>query len=171
MARRSRPCRATTAVALALAAASALAALAGAGKSAAVPYPEGYREWTHLESMAIVSKEHPLFSSFGGIQHVYVNRRGLEAARNGGGYPDGSVLVFDLLAAESADGAHAEGARKFIGVMVKDARAHGATGGWALEAFKGDAKDRRVVRDATSQCFACHQSRQESDFVFSTYRR
>jgi hypothetical protein len=136
----------------------------------AVPYPEGYRQWTHLKSMAIVSAEHPLFESFGGIHHVYVNRIGLEAARRGGTFADGSVLVFDLLAAESKDGAVTEGARKFIGVMRKDAKRHAATGGWGFEAFGGDSRDQRVVKDAAGQCFGCHQSQSGRDFVFSAYR-
>jgi hypothetical protein len=139
-------------------------------KPAAVPYPEGYREWTHLKSMAIVAPEHPLYEAFGGIHHVYVNRVGLAAAKRGGPYPDGSVLVFDLLTAESSGGAHTEGARKFIGVMRKDAKAFAATGGWGFEAFAGDSRDRRVVEDAASQCFGCHQPQQASDFTFSRWR-
>jgi len=167
----SRVPRFAAAAIAAITLAASLAAVAAAPRGAAVAYPEGYREWTHLKSMAIVSQEHPLFEAFGGIHHVYVNRKGLAAARAGGPYPDGSVLVFDLLAAERADGAYTEGARRFIGVMAKDRRLHAATGGWGFEAFEGDARDRRVVKDAAAQCFHCHQSRAANDFVFSSYRR
>jgi len=120
----SRVPRFAAAAIAAITLAASLAAVAAAPRGAAVAYPEGYREWTHLKSMAIVSQEHPLFEAFGGIHHVYVNRKGLAAARAGGPYPDGSVLVFDLLAAERADGAYTEGARRFIGVMAKDRRLH-----------------------------------------------
>lgn len=136
-----------------------------------VPYPEGYRAWMHLKSMAIVSAKHPLFDSFAGIHHVYVNAKGADAARTGKPYPDGSVIVFDLLNATDEDGAIIEGTRKFIGVMQKDAKRYGATGGWGFEGFKGDSKTERMVTDAPTQCFTCHQAQDKTDHVFSRYRQ
>lgn len=144
--------------------------IGGAAETPKVPYPDGYRGWLHLKSMVIHDKSHPLFDAFGGIHHVYVNPRGAQAARSGGPYPDGTVFVFDLLEAKSDGGAMTEGARKFIGVMTKNAAAYGATGGWGFEAFKGDTKDQRVVTDPKTQCFACHQGRQAAGYVFSAYR-
>jgi hypothetical protein len=136
-----------------------------------VAYPEGYRHWLHLKSMVIHDRVHPLFEAFGGIHHVYVNPKGAEAARRGGPYPDGTVLVFDLLEAKSEGGAMLEGARKLIGVMVKNRERYAATGGWGFQAFKGDSRDERLVRDASGQCFACHRAQQREDYVFSAYRR
>lgn len=155
---------------LAVVAGVARARGAESAASRAVPYPDGYRGWLHLKSMAIVSAEHPLHESFGGIHHVYVNPAGAAAARAGKPYPDGTVIVFDLLAAAPEGGAIAEGSRKFIGVMRKDAKAHAATGGWGFEAFAGDSRSERVVKDAATQCFGCHQSQSAGDFVFSKYR-
>ncbi len=37
-----------------------------------VPYPEGYRNWTHVKSM-VIHQGHPLFDAFGGIHHLYAN--------------------------------------------------------------------------------------------------
>jgi hypothetical protein len=140
-------------------------------RPAAVKYPDGYRTWMHLKSMAITDRSHPLFEAFGGMHHVYVNERGRAAARSGGAYPDGSVLVFDLLEGRAESGAITEGPRKLIGVMVKDARAYPETGGWGFEAFKGDSRTERLVTDAKTQCFACHQAQKPRDFTFSEYRR
>jgi hypothetical protein len=142
----------------------------GAADAPTVKYPEGYRGWLHLKSMVIHDRAHPLFEAFGGIHHVYVNPTGAKAARAGAAYPDGTVLVFDLLEAKTADGAMTEGPRKLIGVMAKNRAAYAATGGWGFEAFKGDTKDQRVVTDAKAQCFACHQGRQAEGYVFSTFR-
>jgi hypothetical protein len=142
----------------------------GAAGTPQIPYPEGYRGWLHLKSMVIHDRSHPLFEAFGGIHHVYVNPAGAKAARSGGRYPDGTVLVFDLLEAKSEGGAMSEGPRKFIGVMARNSGAYAATGGWGFEAFKGDTKDQRAVTDAKTQCFACHQSREANGYVFSTYR-
>lgn len=135
-----------------------------------VPYPQGWRTWTHVKSMAILGEEHPLFSAFGGVHHVYVNPAGLAAARKGGPYPDGSVLVFDLFAAESGGGATQEGARKFIGVMRKDSRRWAETGGWGFEAFAAGDPARRVVKDAKSECFECHTAVSNRDHVYSSWR-
>lgn len=148
-------------------------ALAGPKVAAPTPvgYPEGYRGWTHLKSMAITSAKHPLFEAFGGLHHVYVNKEGLESAKSNKPYPNGSVLVFDLLTADEKDGALTEGARKFIGVMVKNDKLYATTGGWGFEAFKGDSKTERVVKDATTQCFNCHTAQQASDYTFAKYRQ
>jgi hypothetical protein len=152
-----------------------IVAVGHAGPAAAegpkVPYPEGYRSWLHVKSMVIHDKAHPLFDAFGGIHHVYVNATGAKAARSGGAYPDGTVFVFDLLEARSDGGAMTEGPRKFIGVMAKNAKAYPATGGWGFEAFKADTRDERIVTDAKTQCFACHQGQEKTGFVFSSYRR
>jgi hypothetical protein len=141
-----------------------------AQSGAAVAYPDGYRSWFHVKSMVINQRTHPLFEAFGGIHHVYVNAAGAAAARRGGSYPDGTVFVFDLLDATSDGGAIVEGARKFTAVMVKDARASAATGGWGFQAFKGDSRDERVVGDGGKQCFACHASQKARDYVFSRPR-
>lgn len=135
-----------------------------------VPYPEGYRAWTHVKTM-LIEKGHPLYEAFGGIHHLYANKEALAGYRKGR-FPDGAVIVFDLLEAKSAEHAVQEGARKVLGVMRKDAKRYAATGGWGFEGFKGDSKTERVVADsAASACFACHTARKDQDFVFSSYRR
>jgi len=70
------------------------------GDSSLVSYPEGYRTWTHVKSM-VIQQGHPLHGSFGGIHHIYANSKALDAMRHGKSYPDGSVIVFDLLEAKS----------------------------------------------------------------------
>lgn len=145
--------------------------VARAASPRAVAYPEGFRQWTHVKSMAITGKDHALFSSFGGLHHVYVNTAGRAALIAGKPLPDGAVLAFDLLEAREAGGTIQEGARKFTGVMQRDRRAFAATGGWGFEAFAGDSHTDRVVKDGGKSCFDCHQSRAEQGFVFSEWRR
>jgi hypothetical protein len=146
------------------------AAGAFAADPPAVPYPEGYRNWTHVKSM-VIQPGHALAEAFGGIHHLYANRLALQGYASGGTFPDGAIIVFDLLEANSADNAIQEGARKVVGVMVKDARKWPQTGGWGFEGFKGDSKtDRAVGRDAASACFGCHAPRAAQDYTFSRYR-
>lgn len=157
--------------------ATLLAALALAGPTRADPpegakidFPAGYREWSHVKSMVIYSDKHPLFEQFGGIHHVYVNADGFRAMTKGGSFPDGSVLVFDLLEAKEEDGAYLEGTRKLVAVMKKNRAQFKLTGGWGFEAFKGDSRTERLVTDAAGQCFGCHKPQTANDFVFSGFR-
>jgi hypothetical protein len=140
----------------------------GAQSPAQVTYPEGYRDWTHVKSM-VIQQGHPLFDSFGGIHHIYANPSAADALRASKPFPDGAVLVFDLLSANANGNAIGEGPRKVVGVMQKDASRFKQTGGWGFEGFKGDTRD-RVVKDPATACFACHQAQQPDDFVFSTWR-
>lgn len=152
-----------------VAVATALAATTLAATHAEVPYPANYRNWTHVKSM-VIEPGHALHAAFGGIHHLYANDKAMEGYRNGR-FPDGAVIVFDLLEANARDNAVTEGARKVVGVMHRDSKMHAATGGWGYEGFAGDSKtDRAVGANAGTACFACHQARAQHEFVFSNYR-
>ena len=141
-----------------------------AADNASVPYPQGYRDWTHVKSM-VIQPGHPLHEAFGGIHHLYANKAAMQGYAKGR-FPDGAVIVFDLLEAKSADNAIQEGARKVVGVMQKDAKKFAATGGWGFEGFKGDSKTERAVgANAATACYQCHTSRKDNDFVFSAHRK
>lgn len=147
----------------------ALCAGTAGAEPPAVPYPEGYRNWHHVKSM-VIDPGHPLYDAFGGIHHLYANDKAVAGYRSGK-FGDGSVIVFDLLEAKTADHAVTEGERKVVGVMVKDARRYAATGGWGFEGFKGDTRDRAVGANAATACFACHTQRKDEGFVFSSLRK
>ena len=135
----------------------------------AVPYPDGYRDWRHVKSM-VIEEGHPLHSAFGGIHHIYANDKALEGYQSEH-FPDGSIIIFDLLESVQAGKALTEGSRKVLGVMHKNAQAYAATGGWGFEGFAGGDRNSRVVgADAASTCFACHQPQAHQDFTFSRRR-
>jgi hypothetical protein len=134
-----------------------------------VAFPEGYRTWRHVKSM-IIEPGHPLAGLVEGTHHIYANDRALRGYPRRP-FPDGSVIVFDLLETVSGDKAITEGARKAVIVMRKDARRYRATDGWGYEVFaRGDAAQPQVRGQAATMCHACHQSQRERDFVFSDYR-
>jgi hypothetical protein len=154
---------------LAIATLSVAANLALAADAPPVPYPEGYRHWTHVKSMTI-NPGHALYDAFGGIHHLYANPKAMQGYRSGK-FADGAVIGFDLLEAKAADNTVQEGARKVLGVMRKDAKRYAATGGWGFEAFKGDSKtERAVAANAATACFQCHTAQKDRDFVFSSFR-
>ena len=150
-------------------AALSVAAVPVLAEAPPVPYPEGYRDWYHVKSM-VIEEGHALYEAFGGIHHIYANELAL-AGYHSGKFPDGAVIVFDLLAAVHADHAVTEGERKVAGVMHKDAGKYADTGGWGFEGFAaGDAAQPVVGGQAASACFGCHQPLAERDYVFSTLR-
>ena len=147
------------------------AALVGFGLFAGEPvsFPEGYRSWTHVKSM-VIEDDHPLADPFAGIHHVYANDKAVTGYESGR-FPDGSVIVFDLLEHTAADATVQEGERKFVGVMVRDRSAWPQTAGWGFEAFDGDSRTDRLVEDGGASCFACHTARKQQDYVFSEMRK
>jgi hypothetical protein len=132
------------------------------------PYPEGYRLWTHVKSMEL-KPGHPLYESFGGLHHIYVNQVGLRTYLEGkkAPFPKGTVIVFDLLSVKEEGNALLEGPQKLIGVMVKDPERYGETGGWGYYAFGPDKKPLAIDPKA---CHACHQGAANTDYVFSAFR-
>jgi len=146
------------------------AALIRAESSEQVPYPEGYRHWTHVKSQ-IVGADNPDFQNSGGIRHLYANDKAMEGYRSGR-YPDGAVILFDTLRAETKDGVTSEGRRRFIAVMHKDSKRFKETGGWGFEVFLRDSRtDRTVGPNAKAKCYDCHASQQDKDFVFGSFRK
>lgn len=142
---------------------------AKAAKTKKINLPKDYRSWTRAKSMVILEK-HPLFNPFGGIHHVYVNKKGLEAFKAGKNYPDGAAIVFDLFEAKLDNEAYSEGARKFTAIMIKNSGAYADTGGWGFEMFAGPKMEPQV-KDAKTECFECHQQAKERGYVFSQYTK
>lgn len=136
--------------------------------AAAVDYPEGYRDWSHVKTLTLHAG-HPLAEPFAGIHHVYANPAAL-AGLHSGDYADGATLVFDLLEAVDAEHATAEGKRILLGVMEKNRAAYRDTGGWGFDAWAGDSRSERLVKDGGTSCFGCHTAQQDSDYVFSRWR-
>jgi len=149
--------------------AGVVASNALAGDGFKVGYPEGYRDWRHVKSMEL-KPGHPLYESFGGLHHIYANPKAVKGYRTGK-FQDGAVIVFDLLEARSEGNALTEGKRKVLGVMARDKRRYGDTGGWGFEGFAGgDPKKPVVGANAGKACFECHAPQKESNYLFSTLR-
>ncbi len=134
-----------------------------------IEYPHGYRDWTHIKSM-VIQEGHPLHASFGGIHHIYANDKALQGYQQGN-FPEGSIIIFDLLDTTLSDNAITESKRKVLGVMEKDSTRFKDTAGWGFEGFKeGDPTARAIGNNYKQACFACHTSQQNNDFVFSKWR-
>jgi Cytochrome P460 len=136
----------------------------------AVPYPVGYRSWTHVKT-ALIGPQSPAFAIFGGLYHIYANKKAMEGYRTGR-FPDGSVLVFEILETRENAGVTAEGPRKRVGVMVKNSKEYAETGGWGFESFQGDSQtERRLNAEGRTACFKCHEPQKDRDYVLSEFRK
>lgn len=150
---------------------SAVLVLAGnpaAQSPAPVPYPDGYRAWTHVKS-TVIGPAHRDFASQGGFQHIYANAEAMTGYRTRA-FPEHSIVVFDWLEMTEHDGAFAEGPRRQVDVMVKDAQRFSQSGGWGFQRFVKDSKTELATSPSPQQCFACHDRMKKDGLVLSTYR-
>jgi Cytochrome P460 len=134
-----------------------------------IAYPAGFRNWNHVRS-ALVGPSSPAYQAYGGLHHIYANAKSMEGFRDGK-FPDGSVLVFDLLETKEHQGTTIEGGRKFIDMMVKDGKRFADTGGWGYERYAGDSQtERMLTTQAKTACYKCHATQKDNDYVFSKLR-
>lgn len=125
--------------------------------------PKGWRSFTHVKSMVIPDKNHGLY----GFHHIYVNGKGVMTLKKGGMYPEGAVFVgvfYDVVTEK--DGSITQGKKLFSVFMRKDARA-AETGGWRYAAFGPDGKF--LDKDYKKECYECHLSAKDSDYIFSKF--
>ena len=140
------------------------------GGNGEVDYPSLYRSWTHVKS-AVIGPANPAYERYGGIHHIYANDNAMEGYRTGQ-FPDGAVIVFDLLQANETAGMTVEGPRKFIDVMAKDSKRFASSAGWGYEEFKGDSTSERPLSEqARTACYLCHARQLGRDSVFSVFRK
>ena len=137
--------------------------------SAPVPYPDGFRTWAHVKS-AVTSPTHKSFATNGGFQHIYANAEAMAGYRTRT-FPEGAIIAFEWLEMRDNNGAYAEGPRRQVDVMVKDAKRFAATGGWGFQRFVKDSKTELAASPTPQQCFACHEQLKKDDLVLSSYRQ
>ena len=138
-----------------------------------VLFPDGFRDWFFVNSLTAPA-ESTLFGHVGGMHHIYVNAKGLSVLKAGGPfpYPDGTIFADDVHDFSVKDGASLEGAKKFVTVMVKDAKKYEMTGGWGFQVWAGGDPSKPLVPDlahSVQACFVCHTPQKAQDYAFSTY--
>jgi hypothetical protein len=141
--------------------------LCSLGLSASAPdpiaYPENFRKWTHVKSGASAAR--------GGVHHIFANDKAMQGYRTGK-FPDGAVIVFDLIATKDPAALPMDGPRTLVDVMVKDGAKYAASGGWGFEEFNGDSRTERALTDETrAACFTCHVKQKDTDYVFSQLKK
>ena len=130
----------------------------------AVPYPDGFRQWTHVKSELGGSGKPSR-----GLHNIYANPKAMDGFRTGH-FTDGSIIVFDVLDIDTHTGSSAIGERLHVDVMHKDEKKFAKTGGWGFEEFRGNSRTQRDIgEDAAAKCFTCHAGQKDKGFVFSSF--
>jgi hypothetical protein len=134
------------------------------------PFPKEFRKWAHVKSV-LVGPHSAAFATEAGIHHIYANDKAL-VGYDAGQFPDGSVIVYDLLETKEIAGNTIEGPTRRVDVMVKKRERYAATGGWEFMSFRGgDQIDGMLTTERQATCAGCHAARKEHDFVFSEFRK
>lgn len=137
---------------------------------AALQFPKEFRRWAHVKSV-VVGPQSNAFATEGGIHHIYANEKALEGYDTRK-FPDGSVIVYDLLETKEIAGNTIEGPTRRIDVMVKHSEDHRTTGGWDFMSFPaGNPSNGKLTEERKAECSACHAQRKDHDFVFSEFRK
>ncbi len=140
-----------------------------------LPEVDFRKEWTALGAWAVAADEGTAGSK--GIHMVYTQPETVDAYRKTGKFPDGAILVKELLGATTAD--MTTGTISRAGdiegwfVMVKDStdkfektnQLWGKGWGWAYF----DAKDRVKTTTVSyeSECLACHIPAKDNDWIYT----
>lgn len=135
-----------------------------------VLFPKEFRKWVHVKSV-LVGPQSAAFETEGGIHHIYANQKAVEGYETGN-FPNGSVIVYDLLETKEIAGNIIEGPTRRVDVMVKQSERYRVTGGWEFMSFPGaNQTDGKLTVEQKAACFACHANRKDHDFVFSEFRK
>jgi cytochrome P460 len=153
--------------------AAGFAVLVTAGSMAAPddepPFPAEYRTWAHVKSV-LVRSDHPAYATEGGIHHIYANPAAVTGYRTGT-FPDGSVIVYDLLETTEKAGLILEGKNRRIDVMMKDSARFASSHGWGFARFTdGPRTSGALSKERQAQCLECHAKRKDHDYVQGDWR-
>jgi hypothetical protein len=135
--------------------------------------PADFRSWTYLGSWIVDSDEED--GGADGIHNVYTQPSTVEAYRKTGQFPDGAVLVKELLATETGDMttgrvSHATATEGWF-VMIKDTqgrfKGNGLWGdGWGWALFNSDDPATTVTEDYKAECLPCHVPAEKDDWIY-----
>jgi hypothetical protein len=170
-------------------AAVALMAMATLIPSARAPYPpkpefneqgqlirpEGYREWVYVGTPITPNDMNPPAASFPDFHNVYIHPADYHHLQQTGQFPDGTVLIKELVSVGSKQAVSGNGyfMGDFIGLeaTIKDSKRFAdQPGNWAYFSF-GHEYPLSDVADAfpAASCNSCHEATAAQDFVFTQY--
>lgn len=138
-----------------------------------ISLPLDFRSWPHLGTWSIAGDDEA--GGAAGFHVVYTQPASIETFRRTGEFPDGAVLVKELIETETGDltTGRVSWAKEVTGwfVMVKDRKGRfagdgrwGDGWGWAL--FNANQPANSVTEDYKTECLDCHIPARNDDWVY-----
>ena len=141
----------------------------------ALQRPEGYRQWVYVGTPITPNELNPPEAPFPDFHIVYIHPDDYVAYQRTGAFPEGTVLIKELVSIGSKKAASGNGyfMGDYIGLeaTVKDSsRYPNEPGHWAYFTFGHKYPLADTTRaQSTETCNACHQESAAEDFVFTQY--
>jgi hypothetical protein len=131
--------------------------------------PTGYREWVFLGAPLTPNALNNGKASFPEFHNVYVEKKNLDAYQKMGKFPEGTVIVKELVLLQKPtfpDGSqqapsgrgYFEGDFNGMDVSVKDSKRFAKTNGWGYFTFGHHALpyEQTAAESSTGECAGCH---------------
>ena len=146
-----------------------------------VTLPKNFRsDWTFLGTWSIAEKDveqSGAASGHGaaGLHTVYAQRGVAEYFRQNGKFPDGAVIIKELLKADTATMTTGTVSRAYEVegwfVMVKDTEGRFSSNplwgdGWGWALFNADQPDTPVTQNYKTECIGCHIPARNDDWIY-----
>lgn len=140
--------------------------------------PEGYRAWPYIGTPLTPNDMNNGSAPFPEFHSVYMDPKSWDVYEDTGEFPDGTVLIKELISVGSKSASSGKGyfMGEFVGleVALKDSVRFGDEPGyWAYFRFTNDDHSLPYKKTAgvaaTASCNVCHSGGAEQDFVFTQY--
>jgi hypothetical protein len=137
--------------------------------------PTGYRKWTYVGTPVTPNDMNEGNAPFPEFHSVYMNPDAYDHYEKTGDFPDGTVLIKELISVGDKEATSGEG--YFMGdfsgleVAIKDkARFRDEPANWAYFSFghKYPLKEKAKIQPVVS-CNECHDGSADDDWVFTQY--
>lgn len=146
-------------------------------KEGALMRPESYREWIFVGTPVTPNDMNDGKAPFPEFHHVYIHPKAYKKYKKTGKFPDGTILVKELISVGSKKATSGNGyfQGEFIGLeaTIKDSKMFPKEpGNWAYFSFT--TEDHKMLKSSAkafpaASCNACHQGSAAEDWVFTQY--
>ena len=138
--------------------------------------PQGYREWIYVGAPVTPNELNNGKAAFPEFHNVYIHPKHYKKWKKTGAFPDGTILMKELVSVGSKQAASGVGyfMGEFIGLeaTIKDSkRFKSEPGHWAYFSFTREGKKPAETGIAfpANKCNFCHQAFAKDDWVFTQY--
>ncbi len=144
-------------------------------EAGALILPQGYREWIYVGAPLTPNDMNGGKAEFPEFHSVYINPQGYQGYKNTGTFPDGTIMLKELVSvgakkATSGSG-YFMGDYVAVAVSVKDSKQFpDEPGHWGFFSFGNHPNLTPTAEPLpTASCNGCHEASADEDWVFTQY--